>query len=138
MQCLSNEGIHFKAVHIDRSFPADHSPSRKPGTGMLTEYLNNDQYNIADSFVIGDRITDVQLAKNVGCKAIWLKQDAQLGGAEVKDSINDLEKVVALESIHWSDIYAFLKSGLRQVVQERNTKETKILIELNADGSGKA
>jgi len=138
MQCFSNEGIHFSAVHIDRSFPADNSPSRKPGTGMLTEYLDNDQYNIAESFVIGDRITDVQLAKNLGCKAIWLKNDPQLGGREVKDNIRDLEKVVALESIHWSDIYSFLKSGLRQVVHERNTKETKIRIELNADGSGKA
>ena len=138
MQCFSNEGIHFSAVHIDRSFPADNSPSRKPGTGMLTEYLDNDQYNIAESFVIGDRITDVQLAKNLGCKAIWLKHDAHLGAREVKDNIQDLEKVVSLESIHWSDIYSFLKSGLRQVVHERNTKETKIRIELNADGNGKA
>jgi imidazoleglycerol-phosphate dehydratase / histidinol-phosphatase len=138
MLCLSNEGIHFDAVHIDRSFPAENSPSRKPGTGMLTEYLNNDQYDIAGSFVIGDRITDVQLAKNLGCRAIWLKHDAQLGGKEIRDSLNELEQVVALESIHWDDIYSFLKSGLRQVIHERNTKETKIRIELNADGNGKA
>ncbi|HET7002033.1 MAG TPA: bifunctional histidinol-phosphatase/imidazoleglycerol-phosphate dehydratase HisB [Puia sp.] len=138
MQCFSNEGIHFSAVHIDKSFPADNSPSRKPGTGMLTEYLDSDQYDIAESFVIGDRITDVQLAKNLGCKAIWLKHDAKLGGGEVKDNIHDLEKVVSLESIHWSDIYSFLKTGLRQVVHERNTKETRIRIELNADGNGKA
>ncbi|HEY2347772.1 MAG TPA: histidinol-phosphatase, partial [Puia sp.] len=138
MQCFSNEGINFSAVHIDRSFPIDRSPSRKPGTGMLTDYLNNDEYDIAGSFVIGDRITDVQLAKNLGCKAIWLKQDAQLGGKEIKDSLSDLEKVVALESAHWGDIYSFLKSGLRQVVHERNTKETKIRVELNADGAGKA
>ena len=138
MHCLANEGIHFSAVHIDKTFPADHSPTRKPATGMLTDYLNNDEYDIAGSFVIGDRITDVQLAKNLGCKAIWLKQDAQLGGKEIKDSVSDLEKVVALESAHWRDIYSFLKSGLRQVVHERNTKETKIHIELNADGSGKA
>jgi imidazoleglycerol-phosphate dehydratase / histidinol-phosphatase len=138
MNCLSNEGIHFTAVHIDKSFPADNSPSRKPGIGMLTEYLNNDDYDIEGSFVIGDRITDVQLAKNLGCKAIWLKQDGQLGGKEIKDSISDLERVVVLESVHWSSIYSFLKSGLRQVVHERNTQETKIRIELNADGSGKA
>ena len=92
MHCLSNEGIHFSAVHIDKSFPADNSPSRKPGTGMLTEYLNNDQYDIAGSFVIGDRITDVQLAKNLGCRAIWLKQDAQLGGKEIKDSVQRSRK----------------------------------------------
>jgi imidazoleglycerol-phosphate dehydratase / histidinol-phosphatase len=138
MQCLSNENIHFSAVHIDKSFPAENSPSRKPGTGMLTAYLNNDQYDIAGSFVIGDRITDVQLAKNLGCGAIWLKQDAQLGNGEIKDSFSELEKVIVLETIHWSAIYSFLKSGLRQVVHERNTLETKIRIELNADGNGKA
>ena len=138
MHCLANEGIHFSAVHIDRTFPADHSTTRKPGTGMLTDYLNNDEYDIPGSYVIGDRITDVQLAKNLGCQAIWLKQDAQLGGGEIKDSVSDLEKVVSLESADWCDIYSFLKSGLRQVVHERLTKETKIRIELNADGSGKA
>ena len=138
MQCLSNEGIHFNAVHIDKSFPSDNSPLRKPGTGMLTSYLNNDQYDIAGSYVIGDRITDVQLAKNLGCRAIWLKQDIQLGSKEIKDTISDLEKVVALETIHWSEIYSFLKSGLRHVIHERNTRETKIRIELNADGNGKA
>jgi imidazoleglycerol-phosphate dehydratase / histidinol-phosphatase len=138
MHSFANEGIHFSAVHIDRSFPADNSPSRKPGTGMLTDYLNNDQYDVAGSFVIGDRITDVQLAKNLGCKAIWLKQDEKLGATEIKDSVHDLDQSVALESAHWSDIYSYLKSGLRLVVHERNTKETKIRIELNADGSGKA
>ncbi|HEY8734480.1 MAG TPA: bifunctional histidinol-phosphatase/imidazoleglycerol-phosphate dehydratase HisB [Puia sp.] len=138
MRCLSNEGVHFSAVHIDKSFPADNSPFRKPGTGMLTVYLNNDKYDIAGSFVIGDRITDVQLAKNLGCKAIWLKKDAGLGGKEIKDSLSELEKIVSLETLHWEDIYRFLKSGHRLVVHERNTKETKVRIELNADGSGKS
>lgn len=138
MHSFANEGIHFNAVHIDRTFPADHSPTRKPGTGMLKDYLDNDEYDIAASFVIGDRITDVQLAKNLGCKAIWLKQDTGLGAGEIRDTVSDLEKVVALETILWSDIYSFLKSGLRQVIHERITKETKIRIELNADGMGKA
>ncbi|MDP9041401.1 MAG: histidinol-phosphatase, partial [Bacteroidota bacterium] len=138
MHCLSNEGIHFSAVHIDKSFPEDNSPFRKPGTGMLTAYINNDKYDIAGSFVIGDRITDVQLAKNLGCKAIWLKHDAGLGSNEIKDSLIELEKVVALETTQWEDIYRFLKSGHRRVVHERNTKETEVRIELNADGSGKA
>src|SRR5450432_392794 len=138
MECLSNEGICFSAVHIDRSFPADHSLSRKPGTGMLTNYLNNDDYDITGSFVIGDRITDVQLAKNLGCRAIWLKQDAHLGGKEIQNTVSELEQVVALETIQWSAIYSFLKTGLREVIHERNTRETKIRIELNADGSGKA
>jgi imidazoleglycerol-phosphate dehydratase / histidinol-phosphatase len=136
MNCLANEGIHFSAVHIDRSFPEDHSPNRKPGTGMLKEYMAADLYDLRESFVIGDRITDVQLAKNLGCRAIWLKQDAELGGKEIQDSRKNLEEVVALESIHWSEIYSFLKRGLRQVVHERNTRETKIRIELNADGNG--
>ncbi len=138
MQSLSNEGIHFSAVHIDKSFPSDNSPFRKPGIGMLTSYLNNGQYDIAGSFVIGDRITDVQLAKNLGCKAIWLKEDAHLGEKEINDSVRDLKKVVELETVHWSEIYSFLKSGLRHVIHERNTRETKILIELNADGKGHA
>ena len=138
MQCLANEGIAFSAVHIDKSFPSDHSPLRKPGTGMLTAYLNNDQYDIAGSFVIGDRITDVQLAKNLGCRAIWLKHDIHLGGQEIQDSVSELEKTVALETLHWSAIYSFLKSGLREVIHERNTQETKIRIVLNADGAGKA
>jgi imidazoleglycerol-phosphate dehydratase / histidinol-phosphatase len=138
VQSFSNEGVHFSAVHIDKSFPSDNSPFRKPGIGMLTSYLDNSQYDIAGSFVIGDRITDVQLAKNLGCKAIWLKQDAQLGEKEINDSASELEKVVELESVHWSEIYSFLKSGLRHVIHERNTRETKILIELNADGNGKA
>ena len=138
MNCLSNEGIQFSSIHIDKSFPEDNSPSRKPGTGMLTGFMNNPLYDMQGSFVIGDRITDVQLAKNLGCRAIWLKQDADLGGKEIQDSVSALENVVALESVHWSDIYSFLKSGLRQVVHERNTRETKIRIELNADGNGKA
>lgn len=138
MKALENEGIHFSAVHIDKSFPADKSPDRKPETGMLTGYLNNPAYDIPGSFVIGDRITDVQLAKNLGCRAIWIKQDGGLGGKEVKDSLAELQKVTALESTRWEDIYRFLKSGLRQVVSDRNTQETKIHIELNVDGSGQS
>ncbi len=138
MKALENEGIHFSAVHIDRSFPADHSPNRKPGTGMLTGYLNNPEYDVLNSYVIGDRITDVQLAKNLGCKAIWIKHDVNLGGLEVNDTVAALQTVTALETIHWEEIYLFLKSGMRQVIRERNTNETKIHIELNVDGSGKA
>ncbi|MDP4129860.1 MAG: bifunctional histidinol-phosphatase/imidazoleglycerol-phosphate dehydratase HisB [Bacteroidota bacterium] len=138
MRCLESEGIHFSAVHIDKSFPADKSPGRKPEIGMLTGYLNNKNYDIEGSYVIGDRITDVQLAKNLGCSAIWIKQDGTLGGKEVKDSLQELQKVTALESTRWEDIYKFLKCGLRQVVHDRNTHETKIHVELNADGGGKA
>jgi imidazoleglycerol-phosphate dehydratase/histidinol-phosphatase len=138
MKCLENEGIHFSAVHIDKSFPKDNAPTRKPGTAMLTEYIDNENYDLENSFVIGDRITDVQLAKNLGCKAIWLNNDPDLGGKEVNDSLRDLEEAVALETTLWSKIYEFLKLGLRRVIHERNTNETQIKIDLNVDGSGKA
>ena len=139
MKSLEGEGIQFKKIFIDRTFPKENAPTRKPGTGMLTEYLNNENYDIANSFVIGDRITDIQLAKNLGCKAIWLNLDSTLGGGEIKDKADELRNTtVSLETTEWSDIYSFLKLGLRTVVHDRNTNETKIHIELNLDGSGKA
>ncbi|MBO9561813.1 MAG: bifunctional histidinol-phosphatase/imidazoleglycerol-phosphate dehydratase HisB [Niastella sp.] len=138
MKSLEGEGIHFSATYIDRSFPKDNAPTRKPGTGMLTQYLNNPNYDIANSYVIGDRITDVQLAKNMGCKAIWLNNDSSLGAGEIKDKVAELQPVIALETTKWSDIYTYLRLGLRQVIHERNTSETQIKIELNVDGSGKA
>lgn len=138
MQSLANEGITFKAVFIDRSFPHEQAPTRKPGTGMLTEYLNNPAYDLSHSFVIGDRITDVQLAKNLGCKAIWMKQENDLGAAEITDAMAALSDVIALETPHWKDIYSFLKLGLRQVTHQRNTSETQISIALNLDGKGSA
>ncbi|MFC0776102.1 bifunctional histidinol-phosphatase/imidazoleglycerol-phosphate dehydratase HisB [Terrimonas alba] len=139
MKSLEGEGIFFSKVFIDKSFPADNAPTRKPGIGMLTEYLNNDNYDIPNSFVIGDRITDIQLAKNMGCKGIWLNNDPTLGGGEVKDKAEELrQSTVALETTNWNDIYAFLKNGLRKVSHERNTNETKISVQLNMDGNGKA
>jgi imidazoleglycerol-phosphate dehydratase/histidinol-phosphatase len=137
MKSLENEGIHFSAQHFDRTFPAENAPTRKPGIGMFTDYLGNEKYDIPNSYVIGDRITDIQLAKNLGCKGIWINNDANLGGAEIKDARTELEKVIALETTSWKDIYEFLKLGLRQVHHERNTNETKISIDLNLDGSGK-
>ncbi|HEY4205475.1 MAG TPA: histidinol-phosphatase, partial [Puia sp.] len=138
MKSMENEGISFREVYIDKSFPGDNAPTRKPGTGMLTHYIDNPEYDLAHSFVIGDRITDVQLAKNLGCKAIWLNNEPGLGGREVKDGLTELNEVVALETNEWSKIYEFLKLGLRRVIHERNTSETQIKIELNVDGSGKA
>ncbi len=138
VKSFENENIHFAAFHFDRTYPADNAPTRKPGTGMFTGYLNNSDYDIPNSYVIGDRITDVQLAKNLGCKAIWINNDPNLGGAEIKDARAELEKVIALETTAWKDIYEFLKLGLRKVHHERNTNETKISIDLNIDGSGKS
>jgi imidazoleglycerol-phosphate dehydratase/histidinol-phosphatase len=135
---FENEGVHFSSTRIDRSFPHENSPDRKPGIGMLKEYLDADKYDLANSFVIGDRITDVQLAKNLGCKAIWLNNESGLGAGEIKDSLKELDKIIALETQSWEKIYQFLRSGLREVVHERNTNETKIKIALNVDGNGSA
>jgi imidazoleglycerol-phosphate dehydratase / histidinol-phosphatase len=134
---LVNEGITFSDVLIDKTFPEENAPTRKPLTGMFTKYINNPDYDLTNSFVIGDRITDVQLAKNLGCKAIWLNNDPNLGGTEIKDTINTLEAVVALETTEWKIIYEFLKLGNRYVKHERITNETKISIELNLEGNGK-
>ena len=102
MKSLEGEGIHFSAVLIDRTFPAENAPTRKPGIGMLTGYLNNAAYDIENSYVIGDRITDMQLAKNLGCKGIWLNNDAALGAEEIKDKAEALRKdgTIALETTH--------------------------------------
>ena len=136
MKSLENEAIHFTNCYFDRTFAKDNAPTRKPNTGLLSGYLNNDEYDIEKSFVIGDRITDVQLAKNLGCKAIWLNNDETLGGAEIQDSRATLQTTIALETKCWSDIYHYLKNDAAKVVHQRNTNETKILIALNIDGSG--
>ena len=137
MESFASEGVMFVTEHIDKSFPHENLPTRKPGTGMLTRYMDG-SYDLAASYVIGDRITDVQLAKNLGCRAIWLNNDPELGGKEVSDDAVALQQVIALETGSWEDIYKFLKLGERKLMHERNTNETKIHIELNLDGSGKA
>jgi imidazoleglycerol-phosphate dehydratase/histidinol-phosphatase len=139
MTSLQNEAINFSEVHIDRTFPGENAPTRKPGTGMLTKFLDNTNYDIANSFVIGDRITDMQLAKNLGCKGIWLNIDASLGASEIKDTITELKKeVIVLETPDWLDIYTYLKLPPRKVLHQRNTNETKITVEVNLDGTGKS
>ena len=139
LNSLANEDIHFSEVFIDRTFPKENAPTRKPGTGMLTKYLNNPAYDLAGSFVIGDRVTDMQLAKNLGSKGCWLNNDAGLGASEISTTIDELRKeVIVLESPEWKDIYNLLKAPPRKVVHERNTNETKITIDVNLDGSGKA
>ena len=140
MKSLEGEGIHFSAVLIDRTFPSENAPTRKPGIDMLTGYLNNAAYDIENSYVIGDRITDIQLAKNLGCRGIWLNNDAALGAGEINDKAEALrlDGTIALETTAWSRIYEFLKLGLRTVVHQRNTNETKITVSVNMDGNGKA
>jgi imidazoleglycerol-phosphate dehydratase / histidinol-phosphatase len=139
LKSLQNENIHFADVFVDRTFPKDNAPTRKPGTGMLTKYLSDPVFDLANSFVIGDRITDMQLAKNIGCKGFWLNNDTSLGATEINNTIDVLRKeVIVLESPHWEKIYNYLKLPPRQIVHHRNTNETKITVDVNLDGSGKA
>jgi imidazoleglycerol-phosphate dehydratase/histidinol-phosphatase len=126
MTQLVNESIHFSEVLIDRSFPADNAPTRKPATGMLNRYINNVEYDILNSFVIGDRITDMQLAKNLQCKGIFLANNME---ALKQDTI-------VVETTAWKAIYEYLKLPPRKVVHHRNTNETKIKVEINLDGTG--
>ncbi|TWI88316.1 bifunctional histidinol-phosphatase/imidazoleglycerol-phosphate dehydratase HisB [Chitinophaga japonensis] len=137
VRAFENEGVSFAAVHIDRTFPHENAPTRKPGTGMLKQYFS-EEYDLANSFVIGDRITDVQLAKNLGAKAIWMNEGTGLGNAEISDAVEALQPVIALESTDWAKIYEFLKLGLRTVTHTRTTKETDISVTLNLDGKGQA
>jgi imidazoleglycerol-phosphate dehydratase/histidinol-phosphatase len=138
LRSLENEGIIFSEIFIDRSYPHQNKPTRKPGTGMLTEYLNPDLYDMQHSFVIGDRLTDVKLAGNLGCKAFWINNHDELGASELKESSKELAGVIALETQSWKKIYEYLKRPPRKVTHVRKTNETKIEIELNLDGEGKS
>ena len=137
MKSLVNEQIIFTKVIIDRTFPEENAPTRKPATGLLTKYIDNAEYDLANSFVIGDRITDMQLAKNLNCKGLWLNIDGALGAAEINDSVDDLKnKVVALETTNWQAIYNYLKLPQRIIVHQRYTNETEITVTVNLDGTG--
>jgi imidazoleglycerol-phosphate dehydratase / histidinol-phosphatase len=133
IKALEGEGISFAKTFIDRSFPADNKPTRKPGTGMLTEYFSND-YDLANSFVLGDRITDVQLAKNLGAKGILINN----GSLSDKLTKEQLDGYCALTTMSWKDIYTFLVQPPRIATVRRTTKETDINIEVNLDGKGES
>lgn len=136
LTALENEGIIFSEIFIDRTFAKENKPTRKPGTGMLTDYLDVDKYDIANSFVIGDRLTDVQLAKNLGCKAFWLNNFDNLGNHELETTAESLKETIAIETQNWTDIYDFLQEPPRKISHARNTNETKIQININLDGNG--
>lgn len=137
IKSLQNEGIHFSEIYIDKSLPEQNAPTRKPGVAMLTKYINNPEYDLLNSFVVGDRITDMQLAKNLGAKGIWLNADESKGAAEMNTTIEALRKeVIVLESLDWKDIYEYLKSPERKVQHDRITNETKIKVNINLDGKG--
>ena len=139
MKTLEGEGITFDDIYIDRSMPNDNAPTRKPRTGMLTKYLDNPDYDLSHSFVIGDRPTDVELAKNLGCRAILLQDDtASLkpvseGGGSACDGLEDY---CALDTNDWDKVAEFLFAGERTAEVRRTTKETDIYVSLNLDGDG--
>ena len=112
---FASEGITFAAQHIDRHFPADNSPMRKPGVGMLTEYLDSNRYDLAASYVIGDRETDAQLAQNLGCKSLILGKDG----------------------MSWDKIAEIVFAGERTAEMHRTTKETDVYVKLDLNGTGK-
>ncbi len=132
LKTLEGEGIVFDDIFIDPSFPCDNSPARKPGTAMLTKYFSED-YDLKNSFVIGDRITDVQLAKNLGCGAIFLADKS----AEDEISKNELTDTCKLITTNWDEVCRYLFSKERTSSVVRKTSETDISIQLNLDGSGK-
>ena len=135
LDTLAKEGFVFDEIHIDSSFEKDNLPTRKPGTALVKHLMGNDSFDIHHSFVIGDRWSDITLAKNLGCKAIYIKSGNHELSAEQELALRD---TIILETDSWDAIYSFLKLGLRQVEHERNTKETKIKVVINLDGTGKA
>ncbi len=137
IKCFENEGIVFADEHIDRTFADDNAPTRKPRTGLLTSYFSDD-YDLKNSFVIGDRLTDVELAKNLGAKGIYINDQTFLGTNEVSDTKEALTPYIGLETNSWSEIYEFLKLSNRSGNISRKTNETDISIALNLDGTGKS
>jgi len=135
VRTLDSVGFVFDEMIIDKTFASDNQPTRKPGTALLSHLMNNPSYDLANSFVIGDRWSDIQLAINLGAKAIYFKSGLHQLTAEQEALFKE---AIVLETDSWETIYQFLKSGLRQVHHERNTNETQISIDLNMDGTGKA
>ncbi|MEZ7500255.1 bifunctional histidinol-phosphatase/imidazoleglycerol-phosphate dehydratase HisB [Flavobacterium sp. Arc3] len=138
LRAFENEGVLFDDIFVDRSFPEDNAPTRKPRTGMLLKYIDNPAYDLANSFVLGDRLTDVELAKNLGAKAIFLNTTEGIGSNEIASKREELDEVITLQTMDWKVIYEFLKLEARSATIERKTSETDIFISLNLDGTGKS
>ncbi len=133
LKTLAGEGVVFDDILIDRSFPEENSPNRKPRTGMLGKYLS-DEYDLANSYVIGDRLTDMELARNLGAKGIWLHENDD-STAEILSGHEDIQPVLVTND--WDRIAEFLFAGERYAEVKRVTKETDIFVSLNLDGKGK-
>ncbi len=137
MDTLEKEGIRFKEVLIDRTFPSENAPTRKPKTGLLTPYMKGD-YDLENSFVIGDRLTDMELAKNLNAKGIFINNHTALGNDELSAKEEEIKACIGLETASWKEIYEFLRLGNRSAQHSRDTRETQISISLNLDGSGQS
>jgi imidazoleglycerol-phosphate dehydratase/histidinol-phosphatase len=138
LKAFENEGVVFDEIFVDRTFPEENAPTRKPRTGMLTKYLNNPEYDLENSFVLGDRLTDVELAKNLGAKAIFMNDTDGIGSNEISSKREELNETIVLQTMDWKKIYEFLKLEARSASITRKTNETDIYINLNLDGTGKS
>jgi imidazoleglycerol-phosphate dehydratase/histidinol-phosphatase len=139
IQAFENEGILFAEVLIDKTFPHENAATRKPRTGLLTKYLVDGAFDLENSYVIGDRLTDIELAKNMGTKGILINNEGGLASEEeLSVEKEQLQEVIALETKDWKNIYEFLKLSDRTAEITRNTNETKIYIRVNIDGTGKS
>ncbi len=137
MKSFEQEGIVFKEQVIDKTYAKDNAPTRKPNTGLLTHYFS-EEYDLENSFVIGDRLTDIELAKNLGGKGIFINDHPEVGEDEISVKREDLNQFIVLETNSWEAIYQFLKVQDRTGSITRNTNETQIQIDLNLDGTGKS
>lgn len=135
LKSFENEGVVFDKVFLDRTFPHENADTRKPGTGLLTAYFS-EVYDLENSFVIGDRLTDMELAKNLGSMGIFINDNTNLGTGEITVKREELDSVIALEDNDWEKIYEFLKLESRVSEIHRKTNETDIHIKINLDGTG--
>jgi imidazoleglycerol-phosphate dehydratase/histidinol-phosphatase len=134
---FEKEGVVFTEQIIDKTFSKDNASTRKPNTGLLTHYFS-ELYDLENSFVIGDRLTDIELAKNLGAKGILINNNNTEGEDEITVAKEEIKQFIALETNDWSAIYEFLKVKERTGSSTRNTNETKIEIDVNLDGTGKS
>lgn len=137
IDAFKNEGVVFDEQFIDRTFAKENAPTRKPNTGLLSKYFSED-YDLENSFVIGDRLTDIELAKNLNAKGIYINDNTNLGTNEITVKREELDNYIVLETNDWEEIHRFLKVKERTGSIKRNTNETKIEIDLNLDGTGKS
>lgn len=132
MRTLENENVYFHEVFIDRTFEHENAPTRKPRTGLLEKYIGNKEYDLAGSFVLGDRLTDMQLAVNLGARGIFIGKQLPEGASP------EQKEAAVLVTENWDEIYEFLKMPERVAEVQRTTKETDIFVRLNLDGQGKS